>query len=77
MKESPELLRALCALRGSSDFKVFIKALEEDEATETQRCITGDGPILYRAQGAAKKLQDIVSQYANAPLRLEQIQKRQ
>lgn len=65
--------QALTNLRGNSDFRVFMEALQEDTRVETTRSLKLEGAPCHRAQGAALKLQEIVDAFAGAPEALGKI----
>lgn len=74
MKATREVTQALTNLRASTDFQVFLSWLLEDEVAETERCIAAEGTVLFRAQGAARKLKDIREEYLKAPDTLKKFQ---
>lgn len=71
MKVTPRIAEALVNLRGNRDFAVILEGLAEHEAEETQRCRDGDGPVLYRAQGASKALEWWRNAFRDAPAAFE------
>lgn len=72
-----KVAQALTNLRASADFRVLMEHLREDEAEELVRCRDLDGVALHRAQGAAKKLSELTSAYAEAPEVLKKYRNRQ
>jgi hypothetical protein len=58
---------ALASLRMSADFRTLMEWLKEDERAEQKRCVEADGVALHRAQGAAKKLQELQQACEDAP----------
>ena len=73
MKITPKIAEALVNLRGNSHFATVLEGMAEHEAEETQRCRDGDGPVLYRAQGASKALQWWRDAFRDAPASLEKL----
>lgn len=71
MKLSPKLAQAFVNLRTSGDFAVVLEGLQEHRAEEANRCVEGDGPVLYRAQGATKSIQWWLDNFRDAPAALE------
>lgn len=71
MKLSPQLAQALTNLRGNKDFAVVMEGLHEHTLEELTRCTDGDGPVLYRAQGATKALKWWTDSFQSAPVTLE------
>lgn len=75
MKLTPQLAQALTNLRGNRDFKIVLEGLEEHTKEESVRCEEGDGPVLYRAQGAVKALKWWTGTFDEAPVTLEKFKK--
>ena len=71
MKLTPKLASALANLRGNRDFAVVVEGFTENVAEEGKRCTDGDGPVLYRAQGATKAVQWWLDAYRDAPKAVE------
>jgi hypothetical protein len=71
MRLTPKLAEALTNLRGDPYFAVVLEGMAEHEQEETTRCRDGDGPVLYRAQGAAKAIEWWRSAFREAPAALD------
>jgi len=77
VKLSSQLAQALTNLRGNRDFAVVLEGLYEHTLEELTRCTDGDGPVLYRAQGATKALKWWTESYQSAPTTLEKFKPQQ
>jgi hypothetical protein len=64
---------ALCALRSNTEFKVFVEMLVEDAGIELNRVKTLDVPAVYRAQGAATKIDEWLKHIEDAPANLKKL----
>ena len=73
MKLTPKLAEALTNLRGNPYFAMVLESMAEHEQEETTRCRDGDGPVLYRAQGAAKTLEWWRTAFREAPATLDKL----
>lgn len=77
MKLTASLAQALTNLRGNKDFAVVMEGLHEHTLEELIRCTDGDGPVLYRAQGATKALKWWTDTFQSAPVTLEKFKTQQ
>lgn len=77
MKLTPKLAQALTNLRGNRDFAAVLEGLAEHTQEELARCTDGDGPVLYRAQGATKALKWWLDTFRDAPTQLEKFNNQQ
>lgn len=77
MKPTAQLVQALTNLRGNKDFAVVMEGFHEHTTEELTRCTDGDGPVLYRAQGATKALKWWLDTFQSAPMTLEKFKSQQ
>jgi len=74
LKPTKDLLQALCNLRASTDFKVFLQACGEELESARDACEkhTADEK-LYRSQGRASAFREVTELYKQAPDKLGKI----
>jgi hypothetical protein len=73
LKLTEEVAHSLVNLRASGDFQRFMKWIAENALREVQICVEQEGPILFRAQGAAQVLQRLMEVQEEAPRLVEKL----
>ncbi len=67
--------QAFAELRAHPAYRVISEFLKEDESLEVQRSLVADGAAMYRAQGSALKLRELLNTIESAPSVVEKIKR--
>jgi hypothetical protein len=67
VKPTKELTQALTNLRGNSDFKVFVEAIQEDMLNAVKLSLRSEGAPCHRAQGEALYCEAVLETIRTAP----------
>lgn len=72
----PKFYQAVTNLRGSGDFAVVVENLKMVEQSLLISCRSNEGTSLYRAQGAATFVKELLESIASAPQTLDKFNRK-